>query len=140
MPNARVRRTLTIASGLALSVTGATIAFDHWGGWQIEVAVVALLLPVLILCGATYTLPERWRGVARYAGALSYPLYAVHLPVLIMVSMASRHIGPGALLLGVTVSASIVSAWLARNVLAVRISRPSRASHLIVDLRMSRPG
>jgi len=51
-----------------------------------ELPVVLIIFPLLVLAAFRYELPDAWRAPARFFGDLSYPLYAVHLPLVYFMS------------------------------------------------------
>lgn len=59
----------------------------HEAAW--EFTVIALLSPALVVLGARREPPERWRSVFTILGDVSFPLYAVHWP-LIALFVAAR--------------------------------------------------
>ena len=59
--------------------------------WLRVVPSVFLVLPLLILLAASAEMPRRARALSEWFAALSYPLYAVHLPFLLI---ARSLIGP----------------------------------------------
>ena len=52
-------------------------------GWFYDVFCVMLVYPAIIICGAADALPSRCVPAALWAGRLSYPVYALHLPVVV---------------------------------------------------------
>ncbi|MEP9359852.1 acyltransferase [Sphingomonas sp. KR3-1] len=57
-------------------------ALSPAGWWWIDPLVVVTLFPAVLWFGATAAVSARWRGLAAASGAISYPLYAFHLPLL----------------------------------------------------------
>jgi peptidoglycan/LPS O-acetylase OafA/YrhL len=47
-----------------------------------DTVFVMVFFPALLALGAGAALPKRLRGLAIWAGAVSYPLYAIHVPLL----------------------------------------------------------
>jgi peptidoglycan/LPS O-acetylase OafA/YrhL len=45
-------------------------------------ACILLLYPIIIICGLFDVVPARWRPFASTAGRLSYPVYALHKPII----------------------------------------------------------
>jgi len=72
-------------SGIAL--TGILIlSFIPWAmpfGWIYDIGCLFIVYPLIIICGATDTLPQRYVSLALLAGRLSYPLYILHVPVVV---------------------------------------------------------
>lgn len=56
------------------------------GSWVVDAVFVIVLCPLIVLMGMTQI--ERGRWIGRVAGDLSFPLYAVHVPVFILVAQA----------------------------------------------------
>lgn len=50
--------------------------------WLRDVVVVLAVLPALVAVAINSPVPARLTGVAAWLGALSYPLYAIHVPIL----------------------------------------------------------
>lgn len=87
-----------------------------WPGWLIELAIVALVFPILIVWGSTVALSDVASSLARNAGSLSYPLYAMHLPMITLVFIAAGsgvHQGPVLLVAGL--AAAFAGAIVVRN-------------------------
>ena len=57
---------------------GVPSGFD----WIYDAVTVFVLLPLLTVAGSRLELPEHLRGIGSFLGDLSYPLYAVHYPIL----------------------------------------------------------
>ncbi len=69
-----------VVLGLALCLVRP---FPEQGPWAITDPVLVLaVLPALVLLGIASPVPGWASGVARWLGALSYPLYAIHAPLL----------------------------------------------------------
>ena len=49
-------------------------------GWVYELAMVLGVYPAIVLLGTTDMISARWRPIALFAGALSYPIYVLHYP------------------------------------------------------------
>ncbi len=54
------------------------------GGWGFDFLFVLLACPVILMAGLT-RMPQA-RAIERWAGDLSFPLYAVHVPILLLAS------------------------------------------------------
>ena len=48
-----------------------------------QLAVVAMLFPTLIYFGACVHLSQRWDNISSVLGEMSYPLYLLHIPLLL---------------------------------------------------------
>ena len=58
-------------------------AFPSLGGFAIrDLVVVVILLPALVILAIGAPLSARWERIATFLGALSYPVYAIHVPLL----------------------------------------------------------
>jgi peptidoglycan/LPS O-acetylase OafA/YrhL len=53
--------------------------------------VIFGVLPILLWLGSAYDMPERLQPLASMLGDISYPLYAIHFPVLQVIDFAARH-------------------------------------------------
>lgn len=49
--------------------------------WIYDLAVIVLYFPLLVWLGATARAGRRWTSISVALGALSYPLYVLHIPV-----------------------------------------------------------
>lgn len=56
------------------------------GGWRFDLIFVLLVCPAVLMAGLASSGSIRW--LQRMAGDLSFPLYAVHLPILFLVAQA----------------------------------------------------
>ena len=68
-----------IAVALAPVVLALLALVDRW--W-IDPLVVIVGTPVILVVASRTTVPARWATTAGALGALSYPLYAIHLPLI----------------------------------------------------------
>jgi peptidoglycan/LPS O-acetylase OafA/YrhL len=66
--------------GLVVALIGP--AFCPAGWWWLDPLVVVAVFPPVLWLGATAAIAPRWRGPATFGGAMSYPLYAFHMPML----------------------------------------------------------
>jgi peptidoglycan/LPS O-acetylase OafA/YrhL len=90
MPDFRAAPVLVAALPLFLLVPGIP-ALDHW--WFADVFVVTLL-PGLVFVTLSGDVPASLYRAARALGDLSYPLYAIHLPLLMAGMRAARFFWP----------------------------------------------
>lgn len=95
------------AIGALLLVSfGAGTVVPDWDGWWIDAGIVILLFPPILAWGLASKPGPLTAKAARAAGALSYPLYAVHVPAAGLTVFLLRHqFGHG----GLIVSAVIAS-------------------------------
>jgi peptidoglycan/LPS O-acetylase OafA/YrhL len=68
------------------------------GSWIANLGFIAVVCPMMIAGGLRFPAPSRWAGLAAFAGALSFPLYAVHGTVLRLASLLELGWIAGALL------------------------------------------
>lgn len=80
---------------------GAAMIADS-NAWLSDFLFVLILCPLMIAGALRWTGPSIW---ACRAGALSFPLYAFHVPILATTSLAGLNIGWGVML-------SLTAAWL----------------------------
>ncbi len=88
-PSIAVRPTIAFAAMPVLLI--ASLAFDAQS-WLWDMAFVALVCPLLIAGGLA------WRGdhwLARWSGMVSFPLYAVHQPMLSWAQGLGMNLGAG---------------------------------------------
>jgi peptidoglycan/LPS O-acetylase OafA/YrhL len=88
----------------------------YHGGWLYDLACIFLLFPLIVLLGARDRLPRPAVPVAAWLGRISYPLYALHYPLIIRNSYQLTHGRQGLALAGAGVFATLLMlllAWLA---------------------------
>ena len=93
---------------LAMPLFFGESAYVDGDSWQGALLFILAICPMMLAGGL------RWRGgwrVASLAGAMSFPLYALHTPIFTMVAMAVLNIAWG-------VAASLLGAWLFTRVAA----------------------
>ena len=83
----RDRPPLTVspwAAFAAMPVLFVSASLLSYGGWQFDLAFIVAACPLLIAGGLRYSPSANSPGgaAASALGALSFPLYAVHMPVL----------------------------------------------------------
>ena len=61
-----------------------TVAVDGLA-WQANLLFIAIICPLIVAGGLQFSEASRWAGIAAVAGAMSFPLYAVHAPVMYLV-------------------------------------------------------
>jgi len=93
-------------------------------GAQIDAIAVFVAMPLLLWAGARTELPQSWQPVGAVLGDISYPLYAIHFPLLqIFFHVFFRTLHLPAVLAGVLFVAGV--AWLSWY-LAHRFDAPVR--------------
>lgn len=65
------------------------------GWWWVDPLVVVTLFPAVLWLGAIASVGPRWRGLAAFSGAISYPLYAFHMPLLELGERLGDAVGGG---------------------------------------------
>ena len=103
----------------------------------LDLAIVIAVFPALVGAAANSRAPTRWLWLCVLSGEISYPLYAIHYPIVRAVSflLGKYHVAvPGRLAaFAITVVVVLVAAWLAlrfydepvRRYLSRRLRRPS---------------
>ncbi len=78
-----------------MAVLGALLCVDVTGGARLafDLAMVLLVSPLLVWWGAGLNPPDAGAVVSRWLGDVSYPLYAVHFPLLFMVGFFGKKAG-----------------------------------------------
>ncbi len=57
--------------------------FPQWGGFAARIIFkVVVMLPALVALASQAQVSGAWLGSARYLGVISYPFYAIHVPLL----------------------------------------------------------
>ena len=96
-----------IACVLPITIIVATLS----NRWYVDAFCVILVMPILCWMGVHCKLPTRAASIASALGRLSYPLYAVHLPVMNLVSKSA--IGVSRANVTAAIAAVTVISWLA---------------------------
>ena len=91
---------------VAMPLVFASAWFLHMTDWQFDLVFIVVVCPLLIAGGLRYRPAQRSGAIAAAVGALSFPLYAVHMPVL----QGMRLLGFGSI--GGGIAALIVGAAL----------------------------
>jgi peptidoglycan/LPS O-acetylase OafA/YrhL len=93
----------------------------------LQLALIAIAFPLLLVVGLTASLPARLAPLWRAIGELSYPLYAVHYPIVVMFAQVAKSLhlagAPQAALAAVCAATAVTVAWLA----LILFDRPVRA-------------
>ncbi|WP_309601308.1 acyltransferase [Sphingomonas sp.] len=104
----------------------ADVAKGTMPDWQVDLAVVALVLPIVLHLGIGATIEpglERWSAVM---GSMSYPLYAAHLPALGLVILLAPGFGFGAFVAACMLALGCaygLALWLEPGARTVRVER-----------------
>lgn len=59
----------------------------------LQIGAVSLLFPVLVMIAARTTVPEGLIRICRWSGALSFPLYVIHFPVIRLIAFLAEREG-----------------------------------------------
>ena len=79
----RVRRDRMRAGAVAGLIAALMMpALFPLSWWWVDPLFVVAVFPAVLWLGATAAIAPRWRGLAAVSGAISYPLYAFHMPLL----------------------------------------------------------
>ena len=110
--HANVRRSwLSVALAITLTVL-LSVSLEGPARVAYDLLFAAVLAPLLVWCGASYDPPPALRAQSRYLGDLSYPIYALHYPLLWMFGFASRKVGaPSSLWVPVVFVLIVLTAW-----------------------------
>ena len=97
--------------GLIVALMAPALFPVSW--WWIDPLFVVTVFPAVLWLGATAAIAPRWRGIAAVSGAISYPLYAFHMPLLELGERLGDAVGGTgvATFRGVSVVLAIVLAW-----------------------------
>ena len=93
----------------------ADLAKTSVPAWQVDLAVVALALPVILHLGIGSKLEPGLERLSTTLGSMSYPLYAIHLPALGLVILAANGFGVGAFAMACALAlgcAHLLARWL----------------------------
>jgi peptidoglycan/LPS O-acetylase OafA/YrhL len=70
--------------------------FNRFGFFQLrELVIVLVVTPALVALAVQSQVPNRFIGLATWLGAVSYPLYAVHYPLLMGFRLLLDHLSGG---------------------------------------------
>lgn len=78
------------------------------GNWWLELADVLCLIPLVVALGAAAR-PSRIDPMLTRLGELSYPLYAIHLPIFMI--LRHLHLTPGPALMSLGLGTAAIAAW-----------------------------
>lgn len=84
---------LLLAAALVIPRVGGTNPENFWMNGLYESAIILLLFPAIIMMGRGSTVAgERYEGLCKLLGDISYPLYVTHYPLIYMqMSWAATH-------------------------------------------------
>jgi peptidoglycan/LPS O-acetylase OafA/YrhL len=112
---------------LALLGLAAALLTPFPSGPAVDLLLITLGFPALLVAGLTARLPQPLAGLWRGLGELSYPLYAVHYPVVVVFAQVARSLRlHGLAQLGMALVCAAAAVALAGLVL-VLFDRPVRA-------------
>jgi peptidoglycan/LPS O-acetylase OafA/YrhL len=113
----RYRLPFYVLAMLLLAACGLPFEF----GWGPDIVAVAVLFPILIICGAASGKGPTGR-MERFLGELSYPLYILHFPILLAAKRVFLSaIGPTGTI-AIACAIAVASSWVA----LVLFDRPVR--------------
>jgi peptidoglycan/LPS O-acetylase OafA/YrhL len=86
------------------------------GAWEpvYQLALMFFGFPMIILASLRADPQGRWGGATKWLGDISYPLYALHYPILLLVGGVAKlaHV-PDIITLAVGTIVSVMAAWIA---------------------------
>ena len=111
------------------------------GAATVRIAIsVFVLFPLIVMLAATSDVPPFASGAARWLGAISYPLYAIHHPLLLMIaSRVSMRSGAREAAVAVTLVAAativelLYDAPIRKRLLGIVSERGSASDRLALD-------
>lgn len=86
-PN-RIKPTLL---ALVLVATLCLPSLGRWNGVS-ELVVIAVIYPSIVIAAMNTTVPSQQAALFTWIGAISYPLYAIHVPLFLWVARLQRQI------------------------------------------------
>jgi len=107
----------------------AAFAFVGWHGADLFIA--AVLFPAILMMSLSNPVSPRVGSVFAWAGAVSYPLYILHPPLIELMRFLPRGLGDGVFVLGIIALAALAQRWFDRplqNVLHRLVQGVARAS------------
>ena len=121
-------RTRAVPPWLLLALVVAIGASPAGWGVAFDLAIVTFVVPVMIAAGASATVGEAQRGLFAFLGEISFPIYAIHGPLLPIAEMAAQRLPgvPRVAMLAALVAALLVAAWLLERVYDAPLRRRLR--------------
>lgn len=82
-----------LAAALVMPRVGGDNPGHFWMNGLYEIAVILLVFPLIIMMGRGSTVAgEKYEGLCRFLGNISYPLYVTHYPIIyVQMSWAASH-------------------------------------------------
>jgi peptidoglycan/LPS O-acetylase OafA/YrhL len=92
----------------------ALTAFAFLGWHGADLVIVAVLFPAILAMSLSHETSPRGARVLAWAGAVSYPLYILHPPLIQLWQLLPRGAGDFAFVVGIVVLATLVDRWFDR--------------------------
>ena len=105
----------------------------EWDGWWVDLSMAMVLFPLLLIWGVNARLGPIEQRVALAAGALSFPLYAVHVPVAGLIVAASGQSVGKEVILGLAIIAALVAARFVQRLTSIGFLSTAWAKRLPTD-------
>jgi peptidoglycan/LPS O-acetylase OafA/YrhL len=118
---------LSAPAWLPLALTA--FAFVGWRG--ADLIIVAVVFPAILLMSLSHEVSPRAGRVLAWAGAVSYPLYILHPPLIQLWQFLPRGAGDFAFVAGIVALAAVAERWFDRplqRALHRLVQRPPRES------------
>jgi peptidoglycan/LPS O-acetylase OafA/YrhL len=99
-------RRVTVPALMVLAALAVLLFLPLHGEGHVlyDLTFALVLAPALVLLGAASELPRPWLPFARYLGTISFPIYAIHSPLLGVAEAISTRLGlPAAALAGLVI-------------------------------------
>ncbi|ATU91711.1 acyltransferase family protein [Phyllobacterium zundukense] len=79
----------------ALVLTCSVAVYD---AFPVDLIIALIVCPAILYLGIAFEVPPSMHGVSRFLGQISFPVYAVHFPLMFIFNFAVRKVGvPGEL-------------------------------------------
>jgi peptidoglycan/LPS O-acetylase OafA/YrhL len=111
---------ISLPAWLPLSLTAlALVGFGHVSAVR-DVLIVAFVFPAVLVASLSRSVPMRMTGILAWAGAVSYPLYILHPPLVELIAgLSSGSAAPGVLLVctvAIVLLAAAAERWFDRPI------------------------